>query len=200
MKHVVSYSGGAGSWCAAKRVADQYGTDNLVLLFADTLIEDADLYRFLHESAANIGVPITRIADGRTPWELFKDKNFVANHLVDSCSHHLKRTLLDKWRKDNCDPADTIVYVGIDWTESHRIERIRAKEKVWNFQAPLCDAPYLNKCDIFAMLKDEGIEPPNLYKMGFPHNNCGGFCVKAGHAQFALLLKTMPDRFAWHEQ
>ena len=25
MTHVVSYSGGAGSWCAAKRVADQYG-------------------------------------------------------------------------------------------------------------------------------------------------------------------------------
>ena len=37
-------------------------------------------------------------------------------------------------------------------------------------------------------------------KMGFPHNNCGGFCIKGGHSSFALLLKQMPDRYAFHEQ
>ena len=36
--------------------------------------------------------------------------------------------------------------------------------------------------------------------MGFPHNNCGGFCIKAGHAHFAHLLKTMPERYRWHEE
>lgn len=30
------YSSGVGSWAAAKRVAEKYGTDNLTLLFADT--------------------------------------------------------------------------------------------------------------------------------------------------------------------
>ena len=34
--------------------------------------------------------------------------------------------------------------------------------------------------------------------MGFPHNNCGGFCVKAGLKQFATLLEKMPDRFEHH--
>jgi hypothetical protein len=35
MKHVVMFSGGVGSWAAAKRVAEQHGTNDLVLLFAD---------------------------------------------------------------------------------------------------------------------------------------------------------------------
>jgi hypothetical protein len=48
-------------------------------------------------------------------------------------------------------------------------------------------------------LRAIGIEPPRLYKMGFPHNNCGGFCVKAGQAQFAQLLKQLPERYAYHE-
>jgi len=199
MKHVVSYSGGAGSWCAAKRVADQYGTDNLVLLFADTLIEDADLYRFLHESAANIGVPITRIADGRSVWQVFKDVRYLGNSRVDPCSAILKRDLIRKWLVDNCDPDDTVVYVGIDWTEEHRIDRIKARNDVWKYEAPMCAEPLMNKPDMMAWMMSEGIKPPRLYDMGFPHNNCGGFCVKAGQAQFAKLLREMPERYAEHE-
>ena len=41
----------------------------------------------------------------------------------------------------------------------------------------------------------EGLQPPRLYKMGFPHNNCGGFCVKAGQGQFKKLWDTMPGRY-----
>lgn len=54
MQRLVQLSGGGGSWAAAKRVAEQYGTDDLTLLFADTLIEDQDCYRFLVEGAANV--------------------------------------------------------------------------------------------------------------------------------------------------
>jgi hypothetical protein len=35
--------------------------------------------------------------------------------------------------------------------------------------------------------------------MGFQHNNCGGFCVKAGQAAFALLYFRFPERYAYHE-
>jgi len=56
--HIAQFSGGAGSWGAAKRVAETHGTADLLLLFADTLIEDQDTYRFLLEGAANVmGVP-----------------------------------------------------------------------------------------------------------------------------------------------
>ena len=47
--------------------------------------------------------------------------------------------------------------------------------------------------------KREGIRLPRLYELGFAHNNCGGFCVKAGQGHFANLLRAMPARYAKHE-
>jgi hypothetical protein len=41
---------------------------------------------------------------------------------------------------------------------------------------------------------------PRLYTLGFPHNNCGGWCCKMGLAQARHLLNVMPDRFRWHEE
>jgi hypothetical protein len=63
MLHVVRKSGGISSWATARRVAARYGTRNLVLLFADTLIEEPSLYEFLDAAAAQFGVPITRVCD-----------------------------------------------------------------------------------------------------------------------------------------
>lgn len=199
MKYIVQFSGGVGSWAAAKRIAQRHGTENMVLLFADTLIEDPDLYRFLNEAAANIGVPITRLADGRTPWQLFRDERFLGNTRVDLCSRVLKRELLNGWVKDNCDPGDTTMVFGIDWSEEHRIARTRERLAPWLVEAPMCEAPYLLKPQMLELLKAEGIEPPRLYGLGFPHNNCGGFCVKAGQAHFKRLLEVMPEQYAYHE-
>ena len=53
MKHVVFFSGGACSYCTAKRVIENVGKENVVLLFTDTKIEDEDLYRFIDEAAEN---------------------------------------------------------------------------------------------------------------------------------------------------
>lgn len=199
MKYVVQFSGGVGSWAAAKRIAQLHGTDDLILLFADTLIEDEDLYRFVQEAVANVGGTFIRLADGRTPWELFKDARFMGNTRVDLCSRVLKRELLNGWVKDNCDPEDTTLVFGIDWTEEHRIERTRERLAPWKVVAPMCEAPYMTKQEMLGLLAAEGIEPPRLYKLGFPHNNCGGFCVKAGQAQFKKLLDVMPERYAEHE-
>lgn len=193
------FSGGVGSWAAAKRVVAKHGVDSTTLLFADTKMEDEDLYRFIDQAAINVGAPLVRIAEGRNVWQLFQDRHCIGNGKVDLCSSELKRKQLDKYRDANFSPESTTVYVGIDWTESHRLDRAQKNCAPWNYQAPLCDAPYLSKAQILDQLKAEGIEPPRLYKMGFPHNNCGGFCVKAGQAQFRLLLKTMPERYAWHE-
>jgi len=199
-KHVVMMSGGIGSWAAAKRVAEKHGTDDLVMLFADTMMEDEDLYRFIHEAAINIGGELVIIKDGRTPWEAFKSARFIGNSRIDPCSKLLKRDVLNKWRDDNCDPNHTTIYIGIDWTESHRFQRMLNYVGEWDYQAPMLEAPFITKSEMLEMLDAEGIKRPRLYEMGFAHNNCGGFCCKAGHSHFRLLLRTMPERFAWHEE
>lgn len=201
MKHVVMFSGGNGSWAAAKRVAEKYGTADMVLLFTDTRMEDEDLYRFIVEAAANIGVPLTKLTEGRNPWHVFFDERFLGNSRVDPCSRILKRELAQQWLIDNCDPADTVCYVGVDWTEEHRYTRLRDRQAAagWRYEAPMCDEPYITRKDVSAWLTREGIVQGRLYGMGFAHDNCGGFCIKAGQGHYANLLKHLPKRYARHE-
>jgi len=199
-QHVVSFSGGICSFWAAHRVVEKFGCENVTLLFADTCMEDEDLYRFTREASAFFGVPITTVSDGRTPWQLFEAEGMMGNSRVDLCSRILKRELLDKWHRANCVEFATTIYLGMDWTEGHRLSKVREIKKNWMVEAPMQWEPLWDKTRMFCELSKIGIEPPRLYKMGFPHNNCGGFCIKAGQAHFAHLLKIMPQRFLEHEQ
>jgi len=171
----------------------------VTLLFADTMMEDDDLYRFNRDVEKYLGIKITRIADGRNPWELFLDRKFMGSVQFDICSQTLKRDLLDKWIRKNAKPHDCTVYVGLDWTEQHRVDRMKNLCKEWKVEAPMSEEPYWDKPEMIRQLVKIGIREPILYSMGFPHNNCGGFCIKAGQAHFAHLLKMMPKRYAWHE-
>lgn len=201
MRHIVFYSGGVGSWGAARRVVEQYGKDNAVLLFTDVRMEDEDLYRFVSETAAKLQIEVTSIADGRTPWDVFFDERFLGNSRADPCSKLLKRELARKWIYENFPaPSDVVLHFGIDWTELHRQAPIQRNWLPYKAALPLCEKPLISKAQLFNDLDLLGIAPPRLYELGFSHNNCGGFCVKAGMAHFALLLKAMPERYAYHER
>ena len=201
MNRIVSFSGGLGSFMAAKRVIDLYGRKDVQLLFTDTMTEDDDLYRFLEETADALNVELIRIADGRNIWEVFNDVKFMGNSRIDPCSRVLKRELARKWmEKEHCIPALVTLYVGIGWEEEHRLERIRENWKPYQIEAPMTEAPFMERKDIIKVLDEMGIEIPRLYKMGFPHNNCGGFCIKTGQAQFKMLLEKRPEFYAWHEE
>ena len=197
MHYIVSYSGGASSWAAARLTLDRLMADGdyMTLLFADTLIEDEDTYAFLSASAANLGLPVTRIADGRTPLEVFADEKIIGNSRVDPCSKILKRQLLDRWINNQDEPKARVL--GLDWMEINRFERFAARID------GLCLAPLidfgLDKLKIMQMVEDAGLPKQRLYSLGFPHANCGGACVKAGQTQWALLLRTFPERYAWWE-
>jgi hypothetical protein len=201
-KHIVFFSGGFGSWMAAKRLRALLGPDEPIhLLFTDTLIEDEDLYRFLPEAAADVGGELITISDGRDPWEVFRDVKFLGNSRADPCSRVLKRDLSRKWVNKNCDKETTTLYAGILWDEAHRLLAMRKAWEPWKVSAPMCLPPleplgYEARLNAFA---SAGIKPPRLYTMGFTHNNCGGFCVKAGHGAFRRLLEKMPERFHYHE-
>jgi len=242
VRHVVSFSGGAGSWAAAKRVAERVPREQLTLLFADTLIEDQDTYRVLLEGAANVlGLPrpelltkavldlpelstddphcverkeclaivrsaaawqipgLVWIAEGRHPWEVFEDRRFIGNSSVDPCSRILKREFMDAWRDSNCTPDACVMYVGIDWSEKHRLARMLPLVAPWRYEAPLCEPPYMTKCGVLDWMRSECIEPSRGYALGFPHDNCGGFCCKAGIAHFAQLYRVRRSVFDWHE-
>lgn len=196
--HVVMLSGGVTSYLAAQRVKLRLTPgDRFVMLFADTRTEDEDLYRFLGDVEQRLG-PLTRLADGRDVWDVFRDVRFLGNARVDPCSRILKRELLRAWLAANCDPTATTVYLGFNWDEAHRVARARPFWAPWQVESPMTEPPELTHKQQLAALGT--IAPPRLYGLGFAHNNCGGFCVKAGQAQFAHLLRTIPARYAEHEQ
>lgn len=204
MKHVVMFSGGIGSWAAAKIVAREHGTENLYLVFSDVkgnatsphIGEDEDTYRFIEEAVENIGGTYIYLNEGRDIWQVFKDERFLGNSRLASCSKFLKQKPARKWLEENCNPGETIVYVGIDWTETHRLPAIEKNYLPFAAEAPLTKPPYLEKKQMIDWAKQEGLKTPRLYDLGFSHNNCGGGCVRAGQAQFKRLLEIMPERFA----
>ena len=79
VRHVVNTSGGVCSFWAGERVVRKHGREGVVFLFADVLMEDDDLYRFLREGAEYLGVPITRVSKEMTPWELFAAQGMIGN-------------------------------------------------------------------------------------------------------------------------
>lgn len=165
--------------------------------------EDEDTYRFIEDAAANLGAELVRVKDpkGRDVWSTFTTRRFLGNSRQANCSETLKQKPCRAWLKANCDPASTTVYVGIDWSEEHRIPAIEAAYAKDGYRAvaPMCEPPYMDKQQMIDWATSQGLTPPRAYALGFPHNNCGGFCVRAGKAQFKKLLEVNRDRYMFHE-
>lgn len=200
LTHIVSFSGGVGSFITAKMVVDRYGPENTKLLFADTQIEDEDLYRFVDDCVKKLECELITLADGRTPWEVFEDVRFIGNTRVDPCSAILKRDLIKKWITSNYQPEQCEIHIGIDYSEKHRLGPVVERYKPYIYRSIMVEeGMMLSQEQKISFCEALGVKAPRLYKMGFPHNNCGGFCVKAGLGQFKMLFEKIPERYAEHE-
>jgi hypothetical protein len=197
----MSFSGGMCSYFAARQLIDRHGARDVILLFADTLIEHYDLYRFLNDASADLGVQITRIADGRTPWDIFFQNRMMGNSRVDLCSRILKRELLDRWCNEHCDRQRTVLCAGLSFGERDRYVRFRARMRArgWKTQAPAMGPWKATKADMLADMRARGIEPSDSYEDGFAHDNCGGGCIKQGQKGFINLLVKRPAIFDYWE-
>lgn len=208
MYHINFLSGGIGSWASGMRVAEKHGTNHLIHLFTDTKKlndkhphrgEDQDLYRFLNESWSIIGGKLVWISSNKNIWQVFEEVRYMGNTRRDPCSRILKRELARKWIEERFQSDEVKLYLGIDWTESHRAENCERYWYPYKVEFPLIESPFLSKEDQLIWVESYGVKRPRLYDMGFSHNNCGGFCVKAGLGHFYMLLKSMPERYAYHE-
>jgi len=201
-QHIVLFSGGLASFEMAKRVLMKYGEGQIQIWFFDTLIEDEDLYRFIDDAENWLGIKIKRFADGRNPWEVFRDERFIGNSRINLCTRVLKTKLLKQLLREHYPDKNVILHFGLEDSEIKRIDKLKQKWKSNGYQIEflLRDIPILSSVQIHSMIKEEyGLEPPRLYEMGFRHNNCGGACVKAGISQWISLYNYFPERYLWHE-
>lgn len=152
----------------------------------------------LREDTALAIPELVWLVEGRDPWEIFRDEKFLGNGRFDPCSKALKRKQFDRWQRENCDPQTSVLCIGIGPHEAHRYQRlaVRGRAEGWTFEAPLIGM-FEGEVGAFGYLADAGIARPRLYDLGYMHNNCGGFCIKAGHAHYLNRLRSQPERFAY---
>lgn len=209
MKYIVNFSGGLCSFWAAHRCVQRFGKENVILLFADTLIEDPDLHAFNGKAVEILGCKFFRVSRGLTPWQLFRREGLIANNQHPICSKMLKRELLDEWAAGNFEMIQgqenflqepATVVIGFDWNEEDRLTRLRAAKPGIKIIAPMLDEPIWDKCRMQDEARKIGLPECSLYQEGFPHNNCGGTCVRAGFAHWAHLLVKRPQRYAEWER
>lgn len=196
MLYIVNVSGGLTSYEALRRTVERHSIEQTRAVFADTRKEDADLYRFLDDTERLTGVSITRLADGRTPWEVCRAERVITMQQMAPCSRILKHEVIDRWVTETFGEKPKTLVFGFDWSEPHRAERIARRLAPTPTWCPLAEPPYVTKHDIAAALRALGVQPPQMYAQGFSHNNCGGKCVRAGISHFVHLYRVRPADYA----
>ncbi|MCA1806692.1 MAG: hypothetical protein LC687_02345 [Actinobacteria bacterium] len=139
------------------------------------------------------------IVEGSDPWRVFFDQGFMGNSRVDVCSRILKREPARDYVEGSFSPDDTIIYLGHGWDEEHRVIKAKGNWAPYQLEAPNTEEPLIDPDDVRLSMEAEGIRQPALYREGFPHNNCSGFCVRAGHAHFQLLYDKRPTLYRYME-
>lgn len=196
---VIFFSGGKSSFSVADYVKNKYPEDNILLYFTDTLWEDEDLYRFIHEASNKLKLPLLIHSRGITPPQLMVMQKFMANSRVGTCSKELKMKVAADYFKKGIVPEieiwhnkhflkseyfteDPTLYFGISFEEMHREIPIRENWKPFDVAMPLID----NAIDNDEVLAKWNIRQPKLYLQNFSHNNCGGRCIKGGQRHFVI--------------
>ena len=112
------------------------------------------------------------LSDGIQPWDIFFHQKFLGNSRIAQCSSILKQKMSAKYVREHYDPEKTVLYLGIDWTEEHRVKAPRKNWSPYPVEFPMCEEPYLTKIDFVKQLEKVDIEPCVLYEQKFFHANC----------------------------
>jgi len=199
--NIATLSGGIMSFYAAYLSIQKYGKENVLLYFNDTKWEHPDLYRFLNDIQSFLSKEIYFDTDGRTPEQVFFDERFLGCDRVPLCSRVLKAERLQKFYKD----GDNLIF-GIGIEEYHRMRPIISRYQIVYAQTgKFCTLEFplikqeIPRYKIDEWFRQTGIKMPELYELGFEHNNCSGGCVRQGAKRWRKLLKTLPDVYQARE-
>lgn len=209
MYYIARLSGGTASAVATDRAIARYGRRKVLIRFEDTTWEDADTYRFIADCLQRWGGKLYTHSQGKTPLQVFEKHSIIPNSIMAPCSFDLKIAPFADWLWKL--PKPTTILSGLSWAEPQRINRIlhyHRHNKKWRppqgfarripgvyedfplLWKPLEYRPYAE------VVRSWGIEPPRAYAYGFPHNNCGGRCIRQGVSEWKRLWLVWPDRFA----
>ncbi len=205
IKHIVALSSGTSSAVAADRVISRYGKDSVDLVFADTLIEDDDNYRFLLDLQRFWDKRIVHLVEGRTPYQVAEDEHIISNQKIHPCTYRLKiKPQIDYVRRVQSQGFRVVMHIGMNLQDA----KPRKRKPFGRLVAPALNWGKLGVPVEYPLLWDSpvldsngycrevmGIKPPRMYELGYTHANCGGMCVAQGMRDWNRTLTNWPDRY-----
>lgn len=152
--------------------------------------EHIDSLRFLKECEAWFEHPITLLSHHRYKDvdDVIKGERYMSGPAGAKCTQQLKISQ----RKKFSEPGDLHVY-GFDAGETDRAFDFKQRNPALKVYTPLIQRE-LRKADCLAMLKEIGIELPEMYRLGYANNNCIG-CVKGAKGYWNKIRKDFPEVF-----
>ena len=172
---------------------DKYGKENVDVCFIETGNHHEDTSRFIADCEEWYSCKINILQSKyENVQDVVRSTGFINSPYGASCTHHLKKEVRRKYHNTN-KPSNHVLGFEYDNHEMKRAENFIKRHPETNALFPLIDAQ-LNKEECAGILKANKIEFPEMYKLGYEHNNCIG-CVKGGKGYWNKIRKDFPDVF-----
>jgi 3'-phosphoadenosine 5'-phosphosulfate sulfotransferase (PAPS reductase)/FAD synthetase len=186
------FSCGATSAVACKlAIAENNGKLPIRVIYCDTGGEHHDNERFIVDCEKWFGIKIERAKNPnyKNLDHLFEKDRYLNGVNGARCTQQLK-----VWIRLTTQRVETDLQVfGFDYGELDRELTFRENNPDVRLVSPLIERK-MSKPDCLAMLKAEGIELPEMYKLGYKNNNCIG-CVKGGQGYWNKIRIDFPEVF-----
>jgi len=188
---ISNFSGGITSAVATKLALQQY--PDLKILYIETGSHHPDMVRFLNECEIYFAKPIERLQSRyKDHFDVIERTRFINGPSGASCTKMLKIRVRQGYEYDKF--IEGYIW-GFDYSPSDikRFERIKANIPEYNHYAPLIDKE-ITKNEAAGIFSNSGVVLPEMYKLGYPNNNCIG-CVKGGKAYWLMIQQDFPEHF-----
>jgi 3'-phosphoadenosine 5'-phosphosulfate sulfotransferase (PAPS reductase)/FAD synthetase len=185
---VVWFSCGSSSAVALKLAKEKYGKVNAV--YCDTGSEHESNKKFLKDVEKWTGVKIEILKNFKYAniWDVFLKEKYILGIMGAPCTKLLKVQMRKKYQK-----KDDIHILGYTLEEKLRAEKFDFRNPDVKTEWILIEQG-LTKQDCTGLVWREGIELPEMYKLGYDHNNCIG-CVKGGMGYWNKIRQDFPEHF-----
>src|SRR3990167_9303380 len=165
---LVWFSCGAASAVASKMAIEKYG-DRVEILYCDTLkYEHPDNLRFMADVEKWIGRKVTILKSKKYEdiYDVFNKTRWLVGVNGARCTTEMKKVPRMEYQQ----PDDIHVF-GYTADEKKRIEIFESNNPELYTDWILYTAG-VKKSDCYRILKENGIELPSMYKLGYRNNNC----------------------------
>lgn len=193
MGYVIAWwSGGITSAVACRLALEKY--DNVKCIYIHIDSHHPDTLRFKEDCEKWYGVKIeTYQSEFRNQFEVIRKKKYVNGTKGARCTLELKKKVRERIEKEL--KWDNQVW-GFEFEKSQINRAIRFQEQYPNTNSlfPLIENK-LSKNECAGIVKNAGIELPEMYRLGYANNNCIG-CVKGGAGYWNKIRKDFPEVFS----